>query len=87
MKSFPQLLMNLPFSSKTTMLSWLSLVAWILPVILLGAGVLLAAVSVARWTGSGTAASAEGSEAEGLAPADRRLLERALAVEGRGQDE
>jgi cytochrome c-type biogenesis protein CcmH len=66
----------------------LSLVAWILPVILLGAGVLLAAVSVARWTGGGTTAPAEGSDAEGLAPADRRLLERALATQGRqGQDE
>jgi cytochrome c-type biogenesis protein CcmH len=65
----------------------LSLVAWILPVVLLGAGVLVAAVSVARWTRSGGTAP-EGPMAEGLAPADRRLLERALAAESRrGQDE
>jgi len=64
----------------------ISLIAWILPVILLGAGVLVAAVSLARWTRSG-ATAAEGSEADGLAPADRMLLERALAAGRQGQDE
>jgi cytochrome c-type biogenesis protein CcmH len=60
----------------------LSLVAWILPVILFGAGVLVAAVSVVRWTRGGEASPAAVSDAEGLGPADRRLLERALGAGG-----
>jgi cytochrome c-type biogenesis protein CcmH len=57
-----------------------SLLAWILPALLLFAGVLVAVLSVARWTRHADAAP--GAPAADLAPADRRLLERALAAHG-----
>jgi cytochrome c-type biogenesis protein CcmH len=66
----------------------ISLVAWILPALLLLGGVLLAVASVSRWTRGGPDTSAgahaggAGGSSEELAPADRRLLERALAAHG-----
>lgn len=63
-----------------------SLVVWILPALLLGAGIVVAVVSVSRWTRGSRAApvGATGSAPLGdeLGPADRRLLERALAAHG-----
>jgi hypothetical protein len=51
-----------------------------------GAGIAVAVVSVSRWTRGGRAApgGAPGSAPLGdeLGPADRRLLERALAAHG-----
>jgi hypothetical protein len=61
-------------------------VVWILPALLLGAGIVVAVVSVSRWTGGGRAGppGATGSAPPGdeLGAADRRLLERALAAHG-----
>jgi cytochrome c-type biogenesis protein CcmH len=65
----------------------ISLVAWIVPALLLLGGVLLAVASISRWTRGGSSATPEGVPGSGpavdeLAPADRRLLERALAAHG-----
>ena len=63
----------------------LALVAWVIPALLFGAGLAIAIFSVARWTQADrerpeTTASPKASDE--LAPADRRLLERALAAYG-----
>jgi cytochrome c-type biogenesis protein CcmH len=65
----------------------LTLVVWIIPALLFGAGVALAGFSIARWTHAdrtrpepGAAAKDDG--AGDLAPADQRLLERAIAAHG-----
>ena len=66
-----------------------SLLAWILPALLLGAGVVVAVVSVFRWTRGGRAvqsADAAAPPGDELAPADRRLLERALAEHGEEEE-
>jgi cytochrome c-type biogenesis protein CcmH len=64
----------------------LALVAWVIPALLFGAGLAVAIFSIARWTHADRerhepAATAPGASDE-LAPADRRLLERALAAQG-----
>jgi cytochrome c-type biogenesis protein CcmH len=67
--------------------SGLTLVAWLLPGLLVAAGFVVAVLAVRRWTigraASVGSAGAEGSAGVGsgdpLGPADRRLLERALA--------
>jgi cytochrome c-type biogenesis protein CcmH len=65
----------------------LALVAWVIPALLFGAGLAIAIFSIARWTHAdrerrepGAAAPLEASDE--LGPADRRLLERALAAQG-----
>ena len=67
----------------------LALVAWVIPALLFGAGLAIAIFSVARWTQADrerpeTTASPKASDE--LAPADRRLLERALAAYGEADE-
>jgi cytochrome c-type biogenesis protein CcmH/NrfF len=69
----------------------LALVAWIIPALLFGAGLAIAIFSIARWTHAdrerrepGATVPVEG--ADDLAPADRRLLERALAAHGEDEE-
>ncbi len=69
-----------------------TLFAWLVPGLLVGAGVVVVALAIRRWTAPGSriaapadpgAASASASappSPSGLAPADRRLLDRALAT-------
>jgi cytochrome c-type biogenesis protein CcmH len=64
----------------------LALVAWIIPALLLGAGLAIAIFSIIRWTHEDRARREPGATAPldaggELAPADRRLLERALAAQ------
>ena len=69
----------------------LALVAWVIPALLFGAGLGIAIFSIVRWThadrerlepGAGVLAE----PADELAPADRRLLERALAAHGEDEE-
>jgi cytochrome c-type biogenesis protein CcmH len=65
----------------------ISLLAWVLPALLLVGGVIVAVVSVSRWTRGGSDSGLgerpdSAATGEDLAPADRRLLERALAAHG-----
>jgi cytochrome c-type biogenesis protein CcmH len=67
------------------------MVAWIIPALLFGAGLAIAIFSVARWTRADRerrepGASVPEAPAEDLAPADRRLLERALAAHGEDEE-
>jgi cytochrome c-type biogenesis protein CcmH/NrfF len=69
----------------------LALVAWIIPALLFGAGLAIAIFSIARWTHAdrerrepGATVPVEG--ADDLAPADRRLLEHALAAHGEDEE-
>jgi cytochrome c-type biogenesis protein CcmH len=59
----------------------IDLVAWILPIVLLAAGIAVAVGAIRRWTraaGPSAAARASGAD-DPLTAADRRLLDRALA--------
>jgi cytochrome c-type biogenesis protein CcmH len=63
----------------------LALVAWIIPALLFGAGLAIAIVSIVRWTHAERASREPGAtaplDAAGeLGPADRRLLQRAMAA-------
>lgn len=64
------------------------LVAWLIPIVLLTGGVILAAAAVRRWTRSSfagrvPAGEANSSSADGsLSASDRRLLDRALSAAG-----
>jgi cytochrome c-type biogenesis protein CcmH len=62
----------------------LALVAWIIPALLFGAGLAIAIFSIARWTHADRERREPGATvplgAQDLAPADRRLLDRALAA-------
>jgi cytochrome c-type biogenesis protein CcmH len=65
----------------------LALVAWVIPALLFGAGLAIAIFSIARWTHADRERREPGETAplgpsDELAPADRRLLERALAAHG-----
>jgi len=69
----------------------LALVAWIIPALLFGAGLGIAVFSIVRWTHADRerrepGATVPAESAEGLAPADRRLLERALAAHGEDEE-
>jgi cytochrome c-type biogenesis protein CcmH len=62
-----------------------AMVAWIIPALLFAVGLAIAIFSVARWTHADRERREPGGSvpeapAEDLAPADRRLLERALAA-------
>jgi cytochrome c-type biogenesis protein CcmH len=60
--------------------SGVTLVAWLVPGLLLGAGVALALTAVRRWTGAVASSPPHGEGADGgLSPSDRRLLDGALA--------
>jgi cytochrome c-type biogenesis protein CcmH len=62
--------------------SGVTLVAWLVPGLLVGAGVALVLTAVRRWTAAGAASLAnEGGADGGLSPSDRRLLDGALAAE------
>ena len=68
-----------------------AMVAWIIPALLFGAGLAIAIFSVARWTHADRerrepGAAVPEAPAEDLAPADRRLLERALAAHGEEEE-
>jgi cytochrome c-type biogenesis protein CcmH len=67
----------------------IDLVAWLIPIVLLTGGLILAAAAVRRWTLSSVAGRAHvGEDADGasaggsLSAPDRRLLDRALAAAG-----
>jgi cytochrome c-type biogenesis protein CcmH/NrfF len=69
----------------------LALVAWVIPAVLFGAGLGIAIVSIVRWTHEERARREPGAtsplETAGeLGPADRRLLERALAAQGEDEE-
>ena len=66
----------------------LALVAWIIPALLFGAGLAIAIFSVARWTQADRERREPGATVpvEDLGPADRRLLERALAAQGEDEE-
>jgi cytochrome c-type biogenesis protein CcmH len=58
----------------------LSLLVWVIPALLLAGGILIAALSVRRWTIDGDSSNRQPSGPGGAIPEeDRRLLERALA--------
>jgi cytochrome c-type biogenesis protein CcmH/NrfF len=67
----------------------LALVAWIIPALLFGAGLAIAIFSIIRWTHEDRSrrepATPLDATAE-LGPADRRLLERALAAQGEDEE-
>ncbi len=68
-----------------------ALVAWFIPALLFGAGLAIAIFSVARWTHADRERREPGATvavgaADDLAPADRRLLERALAAHGEDEE-
>jgi cytochrome c-type biogenesis protein CcmH len=63
----------------------LALVAWVIPALLFGAGLAIAIFSIARWTRADRERNEPGATSplsDELGPADRRLLERALAAYG-----
>jgi cytochrome c-type biogenesis protein CcmH len=60
----------------------ITLVAWIVPGLLLLGGLVVAAVAVRRWTGAGSGRTGAGALGASLSPADRRLLDRALSSQG-----
>jgi cytochrome c-type biogenesis protein CcmH len=57
----------------------IDLAVWLLPVLLLVAGLAVGVVAVRRWTAGGTPLS-EDPGADSLSESDRRLLDRALAA-------
>jgi cytochrome c-type biogenesis protein CcmH len=62
--------------------SGVTLVAWLVPGLLLGAGAALALTAVRRWTAAGASSPPDEGGADGaLSPSDRRLLDVALASE------
>lgn len=66
--------------------SGVNLVIWVVPGLILVAGLLAAVVAVRRWTSGGPAATASDERAGGSLPAsDRRLLETAMAA-SEGED-
>jgi cytochrome c-type biogenesis protein CcmH len=58
----------------------LNLLIWLVPALLMMAGIGLVVAVVRRWTFGSSEASGEGPEGA-ISPADRRLLRRALAAE------
>jgi cytochrome c-type biogenesis protein CcmH len=63
--------------------SGVTLVAWLVPGMLLGGGVMMVLIAVRRWTAAGSGAElGSGPRGAGaLSAPDRRLLDRALAAE------
>jgi cytochrome c-type biogenesis protein CcmH len=62
----------------------INLVAWIAPILLLGGGLVVAGVTVRRWTLGRSAATGQPSAGDPLSAEDRRLLEGALESAGEG---